>query len=65
MRAKIYSFSFNQSLMDQVALEYSTENTTQIDALIEQGLTAANDGDTMTSDECFNRIRQKLMAKHS
>ena len=54
-----------QSLVDQFAFDYALENKKQIDGLIEIGLTAANDGQTMSSEDCFNRIRKNLIAKHS
>jgi hypothetical protein len=60
LAASILAFQ-QQSLMDQIALEYSLENTTQIDALIKQGLN--DNSDTISSNKCFNRIRQNLMAK--
>ena len=64
LEASILAFQ-QQSLMDQAALEYSIENKSQINALLEEGLKAANDGDTMSSDECFKRLRENLIAKHS
>jgi len=54
-----------QSLIDQFTFDYALENKKQIDSLIKKGLTAANDGQTMSSEDCFNRIRQNLIAKHS
>jgi len=54
-----------QNLIDEFAFDYALENKKQIDSLIEKGLTAANDGQTMSSEDCFNKIRQNLIAKHS
>ena len=54
-----------QNLIDEFAVDYALENKKQIDSLIEEGLTAANDGQTMSSEDCYNKIRRNLIAKHS